>query len=232
MTETNESGFYSSYSQFKSYATPTLKKKHIRQFDHEFWLATSCRTDMRVLEIGCGRGLFLSYLRYKGVRSFVGIDQDPLLADVIPESVKDNFRAIDVDDYLSAAPPCEPLDRIVLYDVVEHLDYQTGAVVLTRLSQQLASDGQILIRVPNMSSPWGGQYQFGDITHKAAYNPSSMRQLAIACGLQCVSCFPEMRGRRGRRILEGCLHGLLDRVLVSPPEIWTGNFLAILMKPA
>ena len=79
-----------------------------------------------------------------------------------------------------------------------------------------------------MSSPWGGQYQYGDLTHKAAYTPSSMRQLAGSLGLFCSAVYPQKRGSLSRSILQNILQGTLNKMLVNPPEIWSANFIAVL----
>ena len=43
-----------------------------------------------------------------------------------------------------------------MFDVLEHFSVEDGANLLSTIKSHLTSDGQIIIRVPNMSSPWGG----------------------------------------------------------------------------
>ena len=84
--------FYDSYNRYKSYSTPELHEKIIRQFDREFWLPVACTPECSVLEIGCGTGLFLSYLKHKKVKNFIGIDSDNELKNHISDDVLAHFR--------------------------------------------------------------------------------------------------------------------------------------------
>ena len=222
--------FYTNYQTFKKYEVPTLNKKTIKQYDQEFWYPTASTSDMAVLEIGCGTGQFLHYLHYKGVTRIAGVDHDDALKNFIHPVVRPNFIVADIFEYLGGLSPEEHFDRIVLFDVLEHFDRNEGRKLFLQLAQILERKGQIVLRVPNMASPWGAQHQFGDLTHKEAYTPNSIRQLALGSGLKCLDCYPQKRGSNSRRNLEGLLHTLLSKVLVEPPEIWSANFLAILER--
>ena len=69
---------------FKNYQTPVLSAKHIQQFNFDFWIPSDCSSLDTVLELGCGTGQFLNYLKHKNVQEFLGIDQDPNLKEFIP----------------------------------------------------------------------------------------------------------------------------------------------------
>ncbi len=222
--------FYRQYDKFKSYSVPEIKEKNVEQFDREFWLPTACTLDHAVLEIGCGTGQFLLYLQRKGVRNFVGIDANEKLTAFIPEAVAGQFQACGINEFLDSAAGAELYDRIVLFDVLEHFSHEDGSDLLVNLKKCLRPDGLIVIRLPNLSSPWGGSYQYGDLTHKAAYNPTSIRQLAISSGYECRQCFAQISGSRKRQMLDKVFHKFLSSVLMTPPEIWSANFLAILHR--
>jgi len=223
--------FYQSYGDAKGYTTPDLNKKHVRRFDEEVWVPASMTSDMRCLEIGCGTGHFLSYLRHKGVTDFLGIDLDPALADVVPTDVRDRFRVADVREFLASAEEKRPFDRILMFDVFEHFTAEDGLALLTDLMPILAADGAIVLKMPNAASPWGQQFQNGDLTHLTAYTPDSIRQMAVAAGLRCVSCHPHKLGSPGRRRTDRLVQALMNRLLATPPEIWEGNFYAVLQRP-
>lgn len=220
--------FYETYKNFKGYETPSLKPTHLRDLDREIWGKAKCQTDMRFLEVGCGTGQVLAYLRIKGATDITGIDQDPALADYIPELARSDFQAVDVDGFLNSPSETAKFDRIFLFDVLEHFTQEDGQTLLKQLSGILAPGGGILLKMPNMSSPWGAQYQFGDLTHIAAYAPTSIRQMAVSIGMICTWCSSNVQGSPLRRILDPLFHGILSRILMSPPEIWTANFYAYL----
>jgi len=220
--------FYATYGRFKEYSPPGLKPKFIHRFDRDFWNPAKCSQEMSVLEIGCGTGLFLSYLHEKGITDFLGIDQDPELAQHMPAAVSKNFLAADVWKFLQGGAEGRTFDRVVMLDVLEHFTPEECANLLRLLSGVLKPNGQVIIRVPNMASPWGAQYQFGDFTHKAAFTPHSMRQLAFASGYECVACYPHLEGSRFRQFRDQMFHGFISRFVMVAPEIWSANFFALL----
>lgn len=224
---------YDTYAEHKGYTPPQLGPKHVRRLDREIWVPGAYQPDMSVLEVGCGTGLVLAYLYEKGVRTLAGIDRDPKLAAILPASVRSRFQAADIQSYLSDAPPDAPkYDRICMFDVLEHFAPEDGCRLLMQLSRRLNPGGLIHLKVPNAGSPWGRQFQFGDLTHKTGYTPESLRQQAVAAGLVCRRQYPQKLGSPSRRIWEALIHGALNTLLTSPPEIWEGNFYALLEAPA
>ena len=220
---------YDTYSAYKNYSTPVIGPKHIRRFDREVWQPAEFQVGHAVLEIGCGTGLFLAYLHAKGTQRFLGIDQDEMLREVIPEAVRAHFQVDDAVAHIETAVKSGvSYDRIALFDVLEHFDVDAGRKLLSDLRGILASTGRIVIKVPNAASPWGQQFQYGDLTHKTAYTPESMAQQAIASGYDCLKTYPHKLGSPARQRWEGMLHGLLGRLVTSPPAIWEGNFYAVL----
>lgn len=217
---------YRGYDRFKGYARPALTPKLVRRFDREFLDLSGCAPGMSVLEIGCGTGLFLAYLASKGFRDFLGIDPDPGLAPHIPPALAPHFRAVGWEAFLADGAEGRSFDCVVVYDVLEHLTHADGIRLLTALAPRLRPGARVMVKVPNAGSPWGARYQWGDITHLAAYTPSSMRQLALAAGYVCVGCFPYAEGSPTRRALDRLLHALLSRILMTPPELWSANFFA------
>ncbi len=223
-----EIDFSLTYGAHKSYDTPTLLKKHIRRFDHEFWTPGPPPSGASVLDVGCGPGMFLLYLLDKGIEDFVGVDPDPALPSVMPSEVADRFRNASVWDFLETE--AGPYDRITMWDVFEHFAPDDGAKLMGMLRDRLKPGGRIVLRVPNAESPWGLKAQFGDLTHRAPYTPTSMRQLAGALGLAHVAFLDEGEGSKARRAKQKALGWFLDRFLVTPPDIWSGNFVAVLER--
>ena len=101
----------------------------------------------RVLEFGCGEGLFLDQLRKRGVAfpSLTGIDlrEDALehARSLMPEY---DFKLVDV----FAFEPEQPFDLVIASQVFEHLP--DPVPFLKRLCD--LGDGQILLTVP--LEPW------------------------------------------------------------------------------
>ncbi|NQV85313.1 MAG: class I SAM-dependent methyltransferase [Rhodospirillales bacterium] len=220
--------FYNVYAAFKRYQTPTLKAKHVRWYDREFWVPAGCTPGSAVLELGSGPGEFLSYLKQKGVTRFQGVEQDTQAVAVMEAGLSDHVFVGDIWDFLGTPPPDGPFDCVVLLDVLEHFSAGDGVRLLQKIKTVLAPKGRVVIRVPNMGSPWGGIHQFADLTHKTAFTPNSLEQLGQAAGFKAIAFLPQRRGSPFRRLAEDALHGILSRVLAVSPIVWTPNMIAVL----
>ncbi len=221
--------FYSSYRAYKNYQSPTLAAKDIARFDAEIWNPAAFSSAMRCLEIGSGEGAFLLYLAAKGVTDFYGIDHDPALGAVQPPEVAAHFVCADVWQYLDTCAE-NAFDRVVLLDVLEHFSPEEGFALLSKIKGVLASGGKIIVKVPNASSPWGLGYQFGDLTHKTAYNGESLRQLATACGLRLEALYDQRRGSPRRLITDALVQRFLSWALLTPPAQWGANLYGVIAK--
>ena len=219
--------FYESYATYKAYETPAMSRKTMRRYDDMVWGPGSCQASMRFLELGCGTGAFLSYLAAKGCAHFVGVDHDPALASVLPQNVADHFVCGDIWEFL-ADPRVGTFDRIVAMDVFEHFSAEDALRLLQVLKGILNPGGKLILKVPNAACPWGLQYQFGDLTHRTAFTPHSIRQLADAAQMDAARVFAVRQGSRRRMVTDALLHRFLSWALLTPPEIWTANFVAVL----
>ncbi len=223
--------FYDSYCQFKNYTPPSPPSvKTIRRLDREIWEPAACAPTMSFLEIGCGMGEFLLYLDAKGVSDFFGIDRDPDLASVIPETVRDRFEVVIAESFPTSKAGRRTFDRIVMLDVLEHFAPDDGLALLRDMAGRLTPGGRIVVRVPNAESPWGARYQFSDLTHKTAFTATSLRQIALASGLTPESCHGQWRGPWMRVRTDKAVCALLSRLLLTSPEIWTANVYAVFRK--
>ena len=218
--------FYSSYHAYKAYQSPSLTYKDIARFDAEIWSPGAFSTGMSCLEIGSGTGAFLAYLARKGLSNFHGIDHDPALTNVQIKEVSSHFECVDVWQYLGNLSETS-FDRVVLLDVLEHFTPDEGYRLISMITSALSAQGRIIIRVPNASSPWGINYQFGDLTHKTAYNADSLRQLAISCGLGVDRVYDQRCGSPRRMVTDAILHRFLSWALLTPPFAWGANLYCI-----
>ncbi len=220
--------FYDSYAAFKRYQTPVIRPKHVRWYDREFWDPAGCTADTPVLELGSGTGEFLSYLKRKGVRRFLGVEQDSDAVAVMEPGLEDHVHVGDIWDFLEAGNKDGPFGCVVMLDVLEHFSAGDGVRLLQAIKGVLAPGGRVVARVPNMGSPWGGIHQFADLTHKTAFTPKSLEQLGQAAGYRSLAFLAQRRGSPFRRLAEDCLHGVLSGILTTPPSVWTPNMIAVL----
>jgi SAM-dependent methyltransferase len=223
--------FYASYAAYKRYQTPAIRPKHIAWYDREFWGPAHCTRESAVLELGCGPGEFLLYLHTRRVRRFLGIEMDTAAVAAAAPEVAAHICCADIWDFFPEMESGTTWDHVVMLDVLEHFSPAEGVRLLEQIKGVLAPDGRVVVRVPNMGSPWGTLYQYGDFTHKAFYNELSLSQLAAAAGYEVERFLPQRRGSPIRRFWERCLHALLSRMLTVSPTIWTANIISIYRLP-
>lgn len=100
----------------------------------------------RVLEVGCGAGETLAYLKGMGAEETFGIELDPEAAEAARSKV-DHVVMGDVETIDLPYGP-ESLDGLVLGDVLEHLRDPWAA--LRRLAVCLRPGAQVVASVPNI----------------------------------------------------------------------------------
>lgn len=117
-------------------------------------------TAPRVLDIGCGNGIFHLYLRscelkYRETLYFKGIDPAP------PEAL-----GFPVHTSIEELPP-ERFDLIMMSEVAEHLHVQNFVdAYLARLGEHMSAGASLVIGVPNPLAP---TVQYRDVTHVQHY---------------------------------------------------------------
>ncbi len=100
----------------------------------------------RVLDIGCGRGEFLSSLKEKGITA-VGVDLYEENIEILRESGLDAKQA-DVFEYLAAEGP-GAFDGIFCAQVIEHLAPPQVWALVKACSRALKTGGVIVFETPN-----------------------------------------------------------------------------------
>jgi len=208
----------------------SLQKKHIRQYDIEFLAFTKAESSMSVLEIGCGTGIFSRYLRHKGFTDVVCLDLDKRLAPVLADL--DTFQVVfeEAETYVASISGKRTFDLIVMQDVLEHIPIEKACSLFKAFHAALAPGGRILIRVPNLSSPWGARLYYGDFEHVTPFSPDRVLQFASITGFQVAGMTGQKTGKRRKQIAANVLHAVLSRILPEHPRIWEANILALLEK--
>lgn len=231
MSSFDDASRASFYKSHRDRSATVLKRKHIAQYDYEFERLTNSTPSMSVLEIGCGSGNFLRYLRQKGHSEIVGIDMDDQLADALSDINDVEIHLDDVANILKTTLQGRAFDRVVLFDVLEHIDLPVLRDLMTSLHNHIAPGGKVLIRVPNIESPWGLKMHFGSFDHVTELGPGRLHELAKMTNWACDGCFAQPPMGKRRRFKEMLANGILSFLLSYKPDIWTANVLAVFSDP-
>ena len=142
----------------------------------------------------------------------------------MPDELKKIIRITDAYQYLLSLDDINLFDRVVLIEFLEHFDLNEGANLLSTIKPLLKKGGCIVVRVPNVASPWGLNWQYLDLTHKAAYTSGSLRQLGLKAVFDC-KVFAQRRGNPRKQILENIFHTIITCFITERPEYWSANIV-------
>lgn len=133
-----------------------------------------------VVDIGCGRGEFLTLLAELGVEA-TGVEIDPVLA----EQCRESGQEVDVADgvrWLEGAVD-RSLGGIALIQVVEHMSPQEVVDLVALSARKLRSGGRIVIETVNPQSLYVFAHAFYvDPTHGSPVHPAYLSFLLSEAG--------------------------------------------------
>ncbi len=135
--------------------------------------------DKAILEVGCGGGKLLHFLKTRKYSNLTGIDISPeqiLLAQQVTNRV---VRA-DAIEFLKATN--NEYDLIIGLDFIEHLRKNEVFDFLTNCHKALKPDGRIILQTPNAQSPFGQSIFYGDFTHEICFTPKGLQHVLNICG--------------------------------------------------
>lgn len=134
---------------------------------------------LKIGEIGFGNGAFAAWSRQQG-SLWVGREANPELRQ---RAAAAGFQVIDEGEPFSTAFGSEPLDLLVAFDVLEHLDLEGIRSFLREAAAVLRPGGTLVFRVPSGDSPFSGVFFRGDCTHRTLLGSAAVRQLALEAGM-------------------------------------------------
>jgi SAM-dependent methyltransferase len=130
----------------------------------------------RVLDIGCGDGLFFERLSAFG--TVEGVEPDPLAVSAGgPQRGRIHVRPFD-----ATFDPGHRFRLIVMLDVLEHLDDADGA--LRHIRRLLAPEGTLVVTVPALRCLWTAHDDMN--RHVTRYAAGELRAAAGRAGLDVV----------------------------------------------
>jgi O-antigen chain-terminating methyltransferase len=132
-----------------------------------------------VLDVGCGRGEFLTLLRERGIAAS-GVEVNPIAV----EACREKGLTVARGDGLAALAgnPEKSLGAVVAFQVVEHWSPETIFAFLREARRALAPGGVLLLETINTDSFSSLRAFFLDPSHVRPVPPEALQFLAEAAG--------------------------------------------------
>ena len=135
-----------------------------------------------ILDLGCGRGEWLSLLARQGwqVR---GVDSSELVVEV----ARENGLDVQLGDLLTLleAQPANSLAAVTAFQVIEHLPFECIVALVHAAFRALLPGGILLLETPNPENIQVAAYSFWmDPTHKKPIPPPLIMDLSYHAGFR------------------------------------------------
>ena len=195
--------------------------------------------DTKIVDLGCGYGALLYWLRHAGYRKLTGVDRSPEQVQGAHSLGLDFVQQGDIMTHLERSP-AESFDVVIAFDVIEHLRKDEALHFVDEVFRVLVPGGTFALHTPNGEGIFSAT-EHGDFTHELTLTPRSAAQLLRCGGFTEISAHedaPVIHGpisvaryvlwklfRTGMRVAYAAETGDLGRNLVL-----TQNFLVVARK--
>lgn len=181
-----------------------------------------------ILEIGCGIGGILYYLKAHGAGRLQGIDISAEQIAVANKYVQVSAETCDVFDFLSTTQI--KYDIIIMYDLIEHIPKNRILELIEQLFSALKDGGRVITRTPNMASISGLHSRYIDITHETGFTPESIKQAFLQSPFSNITVHNSYLGSK-RRFAVKCHQYFIKKLYnITLSEIVTPNLICIAKK--
>lgn len=153
------------------------------------WLPES--RNLSILDIGCGEGVLLAFLRDRGYTNLSGFDLSPENVEICRQR---GLTFVQLNDALRLEdfPGAAEYEVIFCFDVLEHLAKEDALSFLRQVYARIAKGGHVVLQTPNMGSIAGLFHRYHDLTHEFGVTESSAVTLLMTAGFQedCIEVRP------------------------------------------
>ena len=153
---------------------PALGDRFLRTFDYYFrgWLPK--RKEAAMVDLACGGGMFLYYLKNCGYTNIVGVDICQEQVEICKQ-ITSNVIAGSMFAFLEKNP--EAFDLITALNIIEHLCKEEALDFLQGCRDALKPGGRLILMTPNADALFASTMRYGDFTHETLFNSHSLEHL-------------------------------------------------------
>jgi SAM-dependent methyltransferase len=207
-------------------------------WDHKLLpLLDGLPTDAAILDVGCGSGALLEYLRRRGFSHAAGVD---ISAEQIALAQQRGVNAVQADalEHLRGNP--NRYQVIIAVDVLEHFTRNEDLNLVQLAFEALEPHARLLVQTANGAGLFPGQVIYGDLTHQTIFTPESLGQLLRSVGFVNLRFYEtgpipiRVRGKVDVALwsaIKAVANTLRHIETGKRQSIWTENFICRAFKP-
>ncbi len=190
-----------------------------------------------ILELGCGPGYMMQFLKRHGFSKVEGIDISEEQIR-IATSRGLNAKVADAFEYLQSSE--RTFNAIIAIDFVEHFTKEELIRLFPSIHRALKEGGMLIIQTVNGQGIFPHQVIYGDLTHLTIFTPASLGQILRFAGFdeikfQETGPVPENIKDKIRVILWKLIKLVANTVrrieAGKTQEVWTENIICCCRKP-
>jgi 2-polyprenyl-3-methyl-5-hydroxy-6-metoxy-1,4-benzoquinol methylase len=148
----------------------------------------------KILDLGCGMGHFLYFLKYNGYKNYYGIDIGKECIDFCLKQKlgsKKNIIYQGIEEFLKKNK-IGYFDIIVMNDILEHLEKDKIISILVKIKSKLSQNGKLIIKVVNSANPiTGSSSRYYDFTHSVGFVEESLTQVLKLAKYNKIKVYPQ-----------------------------------------
>jgi len=182
MSILNKSGEFDNYLSFRfEKGNRGGIDMYLREFELNYSGFLPADKGTGILDIGCGMGHFIRFLKVKGYTNVKGVDVSREAVDYCKENKIEGVSLIDdLEDFLVKS--ANGYDAIILKSVIAHFKREDTISNLRLIRGALKDGGSLLVETFNVSVFSGLFAMCDDFTHKAGFTEESLLQVLKEAG--------------------------------------------------
>lgn len=217
--------------------TPKNYESTAAEYDFHYGNFLPADRNAPIIDIGCGTGHFLYYLKNKGYSNFLGIDISEDQIKFCRDNITTNVETADAFEFL--VNKINGYSAISANDVIEHMPKEKVVPFLKLVYQALMSDGLLLLKLPNMSNPFALDSRYRDFTHECGFTEKSIYQVLYVAGFRDIRIYPsQTRGKSVKSYISkmfiSLVHFILKKLFwhqgFTAPEILSSRLVVVAKK--
>lgn len=193
---------------------------------------TGNNKNARILELACGNGYVLNYLKQQGFRDFLGVDFSHEAVELCRQYATDRVLEADVWEFLKMEiEKKNRYDVILMFDSLFHFERKEVPQLFKMCHAILNPGGLFAVKLMNMGNLTATELLYSDITILTGFTPSLVEHMFRLAGFHQVE-FDDQKPERWKSRLKYYGEKIMHRFIywlarTNCPPVISRKFIAI-----